>query len=204
MPLEILTLIFKGLGPLYYSRPLLDSLISFVPPNLFKKLELSYPQLLKLCSLLRPFPRLINMVLELRCDWAENGVDYEQGDEKVLFDFFATATSLKSLTIGNYPRLRSRLLSVKFVLSRYPTLDRLDVRYDSLNPEKLSHQYRFLSLFPRLKHLAVSYDSTNAGVTDDPVFTEDERTKFDLEDVSATEGAEKRGEWQTILGLVGD
>lgn len=190
LPLEVLTIIFEHLGDLDYSRPLLDNLSPFIAPEFYKNLYFkSYPHFLKLCKLVQGSPDLAKMVLELRCDWVDDGVDYEPEDEGPLFDFFRSATSLMALRISSYPRLRSRLLSAKFSLTSYGSLTRLTVFSHSPDP----HQYRFLSLFPCLAKLEILW-TTGDGVSDSGVLTEEETARFETEDISAIKGAGVSGE----------
>ena len=198
LPLEILELIFKDLIiPLNYCGPLATAVNPYIPSSSYEKLDLSYPQLLQLCRLINGSSHLARVVVELRCDSADRNVDYRPEDEKILFDFFRSATSLTTLQIRRCPRLQSRLLSVKFALASYRNLTQLSLHSYSSDPLRSPpHHYQYLSSFRRLERLEISWESDyhNSDLLEQPFYRSGQVAQFKREDRAAIQSAGAGGE----------
>ena len=154
LPGELLDIIFDEIWSEepQVTHPVSSALKPYFQRNLYRSIKLDYTHFLLLCA---DSLHLASLVKNLKITGSRSAPqDYEIGNEDTIYIFFKSATSLRFLdTSSAVPRLPYRILSPKFAIGCFPSLESLAVSISSL--PLFSSPTRRLSLFDKLLHVAV-------------------------------------------------
>ena len=133
--------------------PLSRKLQSFVRRNLFREIHLEEAALYRFAETTRNSPEITQLVEFVQIIKSEDPPP--RCDKQLLFDFFRSASSLRTLRFGNAGAIQQAILSARFALVCFPSLQELqlsgEIPFDSEN--SLCRQFRNLPLFRKLNKL---------------------------------------------------
>ena len=143
------------------AHPVSPALKPYFQRNLYRSVKLDYLHFLLLCT---DSLHHATLVKTLKIEEAPSATaDYQIEHEDTIYNFFKSATPLKSLAISSSnPRLQYRVISAKFVVACFEELEVLDVSVP--RTRHFSTDTRYLSCFAELRHLAVELSDTRLGV----------------------------------------
>ena len=155
--------------------PLSRKLQGFVRRNLFRMIKFEPAALYRFAEATRNSPEITQLVELVQIIMSK--APPPRCDKQLLFDFFRSASSLRTLGLGNAGAIQQAILSARFALVCFPSLQNLqlsgEIPFDSEN--SLCRQFRNLPLFRKLKNLDLEVGSEEPGQPlDESEWREDE------------------------------
>ena len=143
------------------ANPVSPALKPYFQRNLYRSIQVDYPHFLRLCT---HSLHHASLVKSLKIEGASGATAYYQLEhEDTIYNFFKSATSLKSIAISSSnPRLQYRILSPKFAVGCFAKLEVLDISVP-FTPYFFDDT-RYLSCFAKLRHVAVGMSDTRLNV----------------------------------------